>query len=98
MLDKNNADAGLAQGPDKPSQRIDLLGNQTGCRFVEQQYTRLDGQRAGDLQQSPVSVRETAGGDRHMVTQPDKLDQRLCPGDSMVFFPASTRCSCDRIP
>ena len=53
---------------------------EAGEPFVEQQQVGIERERARELEPLLVDVGELRGGERHLVAEPDAVEQRDCGG------------------
>ena len=90
VLDDHDGETPLGAQPTNHLGQLDGLdGVHTGHRLIEQQHARLGGHRPGDLQATPVRVRQGESRLVHPVadeTVPEEAEYLLGPFPDLSFF------------
>ena len=80
MLHQDDGQAEIGDAADETAQRILVGAHQPGRGLVEQQHLWAHGERAGDLDQPAVDMRQVAGQCRERAVIAREREQRLGGG------------------
>src|SRR5690349_13291710 len=77
MLDQKQGDAGVGEAAQNAAEQHLVGSHQTGGWLIEQQYVGAGGERARNLDQPTINVREFAGGRAKWSLVADQSQQSL---------------------
>ena len=75
VLDQNHRDAELGDAAKKLAERVLVRAHQASGGLIEQQHARPHGQRAGDLDEAAIDMRQVCGRRRQRTVVTDKGKQ-----------------------